>query len=799
MAAKLDFQQAKAKHLQFKSRLRDILYGEVSENESHVLSQYECPVGKWIYSEALANYHHIPQMLELERVHAGLHTVAHTLVDKYKAGQEEEAREGLVEIEAIAGNLMLLFDELELKVASDPQEVAEKPGQLIDTQQLLNELLQKNQALDRKISNHANEIRAQSDFYNKLLTVSPVVLWLTDKEGRFIFVNETFFKWTGLTRQNNLEGKWIEYIRPEDAEVVLAVYREQFEKRKKFEIQYKMVPVNGFVRDCLATGQPYNDKDGGFAGYTGSIMDVTERIAAEAIIEKQRNSERQLLHSFFMQAPAVLCIMRGPEHTFELANPGFQELSGRTDVIGKTVREALPELKGQGFFELLDNVFTSQEAYRGNEMPMMLHLETGDEQRYLNFIYQPILNGQGETDGILIFGYDVTNIHNARVSLEENEKRFRSMADFMPQFVWTADKQGNLNYYNRSVYNYSGHDTRSLEEAGWLSIVHPDERDEHLQLWTNSITSGNEFSFEHRFKKHDGQYRWQFSRAVPLRDDEGRIQSWVGISSDVHDHKMSTNLLEKMVDERTALLKLANYDLERSNEDLAQFAYVASHDLQEPLRKIMTFVDRMKNDPMLSPDIFSSYLDKIDNSAGRMSELIKDILEFSSTGRDKNKLAEVDLNKLVKDIQNDLEIPIQKRKAVITTGQLPIIRAIASQMQQLFNNLINNALKFTDPLRRQQITISATIVKGLDIPARFRADAQANYHKLTVADTGIGFDPAYADLIFTIFQRLHQKDSYEGTGIGLALCKKVVDNHQGFIYAEGEENKGAKFYIYLLV
>lgn len=261
--------------------------------------------------------------------------------------------------------------------------------------------------------------------------------------------------------------------------------------------------------------------------------------------------------------------------------------------------------------------------------------------------------------------------------------------------------------------------------------------------------------------------------------------------------------LEEKVRERTAQLENAKNEIEvmnrklvKSNQDLEQFAYVASHDLQEPLRKIQTFselAERSTGDK----ETLHKYLEKINVSARRMADLIRSVLNYSRLSRLNEEFSVIDLNATMDSIRSDLELLIAEKKAEIRCDPLPVIRGIPLQLNQLFLNLISNSLKFSE--KKPVIDISSKILPGSQIRLNPDLNSAGNYVELKFTDNGIGFEQQYADKIFTIFQRLHTSQHYAGTGIGLALCKKIVENHHGFIIARSEPGKGAEFYVYLPV
>lgn len=269
---------------------------------------------------------------------------------------------------------------------------------------------------------------------------------------------------------------------------------------------------------------------------------------------------------------------------------------------------------------------------------------------------------------------------------------------------------------------------------------------------------------------------------IPLKNNNHEIDRVLLVGHDITSIMQANDKLMKV-----------NTELEKSNRDLEQFAYVASHDLQEPLRKIQTFADLSQKNAE-QPDILRRYLQKIISSAARMSELIRAVLNYSRLARIHEEFNPVDLNAIIDNIKVDLELLIAEKEADVQTETLPVVRAVPLQMNQLFLNLFTNALKFSE--KKPEIRISASFVSAKDLDRYGLPVNDANYLRIAFSDNGIGFDPRYAEQVFAIFQRLHGSESFAGTGIGLALCKKIVENHGGFITVESEPGKGSSFFIF---
>jgi PAS domain S-box-containing protein len=290
----------------------------------------------------------------------------------------------------------------------------------------------------------------------------------------------------------------------------------------------------------------------------------------------------------------------------------------------------------------------------------------------------------------------------------------------------------------------------------------------------------------------------------PIKDSGGRVIGVSKIARDITEQKEAERLLreteerfreklERTVEERTRELVQLNEELKRSNHELEQYAYIASHDLQEPLRKIQNFAELLKMN-IQDAEAVEAYYSKINDTARRMSGLIKDVLNYSRLSKSGMAFGPVDLNGVWQDVINDFELLIEQKKAVIETEPLPVIEGDASQLRQLFGNLISNSLKFCEQV--PHIQVRSTIIK-VPVQATMGNHASGSFAEIIFTDNGIGFEQKYADQIFVVFKRLNNRQSYTGTGIGLALCKKIVERHGGFISASSKPGKGATFTILL--
>ena len=288
----------------------------------------------------------------------------------------------------------------------------------------------------------------------------------------------------------------------------------------------------------------------------------------------------------------------------------------------------------------------------------------------------------------------------------------------------------------------------------------------------------------------------------PFRDGDGHITGVIVVANDVTAQVLARQKLEESeaqlqqrVQERTRELENLNHELKRTNANLEEFAYAASHDLKEPVRKIYLFTDRLKQElsDQLTPGQ-QHLFNRVENAAQRMNTLIEDLLTYSQISKASTAFEPVDLMQKVQNVLEDLEVEIEEKKASITLHNLPIIQGQKRQIQQLFQNLIGNALKYSRSGVHPEIKISGETVFGYQTPlALTKEDEQKTYHLIKVQDNGIGFEQEDADRIFNVFTRLHGNAEYKGTGVGLSIAQKVAENHDGYIWAEGKPDVGATF------
>jgi PAS domain S-box-containing protein len=386
--------------------------------------------------------------------------------------------------------------------------------------------------------------------------------------------------------------------------------------------------------------------------------------------------------------------------------------------------------------------------------------------------------------------------------LQLAEARYRTLVEQMPVVTFLAALDGGVNelYVSPQIESLLGFSQREwLEDPVlWYTQLHPEDRERWHVEFARTCGAGERFRSEYRFLARDGRVVWVHGEAQVVRNAAGQPLFLQGIAYDITEKKQAEAVLrglnvelERRVQERTAELEKANMvlsqqaeELARSNADLEQFAYVASHDLQEPLRMVGSFTQLLakRYQGQLGADA-DDFIHFIVEGAVRMQHLINDLLTYSRVGRENKEFAPIDCSLLVNTARTYLSKAIEESGATVTVDPLPTVLGEESQLLQLFQNLLANAIKFRLKDRQPQVHVGSRQENGTWL--------------LWVKDNGIGIEPQYAERIFLIFQRLHSRRDYPGTGMGLAICRKIVEGHGGRIWVESEPGRGSIFYFTL--
>ena len=625
---------------------------------------------------------------------------------------------------------------------------------------------------------------------------SPVpIVMLWGKDGTMIY-NDAYSEFAGA-RHPALLGSAVEEGWPEAAEFNRNVLKQGFKGKT---LSYKDLTLtlyrSGNAEDVTMdlNYSPVMDESGKPAGVMAIVVETTARVQAEKNqkeAEEALKTERNRLYELFTQAPAAVAVLKGPHHVFELANPRYMKLIGRKrSVVGKTVADCLPEVKDQGFFELLDNVYQTGKPYIGNETQVKFD-RNGDgelDEAFVNFIYQPHLDRSGAVQGILVHAVDVTEQVRARQKVEESERRLRFMAESMPQKIFTSKADGMVTYLNPQWMKYSGLTAAKIKAEGWLQLVHPDDAADNLDRWQYSLDTGEPFTFEQRLRRADGNYRWHVTRAHAMRGDNGDIIMWIGSNTDIHVIRLAIER-EHRWETKAASLYEQRKELIELNKAKDEFLSLASHQLRTPATAVKQYLGMVLEGyfgdvpkTQLTPLLHAN-----DNNERQLA-IVNDLLRVARIDAGKVKLSRerISLLPLVEEVTKDLDATFGGRSQnIVVSHDTNEIRVMAdpAKLRMVLENLLDNASKYSPEKTTTEVRV-------------YVAD---DHVKIAVKDEGFGIRQEDVEKLFRKFSRLDNPLSIAvgGNGLGLYWAKKVIDLHGGSIDVESVPGKGSVFTVSL--
>ncbi len=595
--------------------------------------------------------------------------------------------------------------------------------------------------------------------------VPAAVALLRGPTHRFEACNNAYVRLTGRNSAEELLRKSIEEVLPEACEqgylgLLDQVYRtgEPYIARESpARFEFGGDPREVYLNFVYL---PTRDDSGGITGVLVHATDVTDLVRARKQVEE---SEKRFA-SAFADAPIGM-VLTNPEGTILEMNQAYM------DTLGYSREELLA--RDSSHFTHPDDIQPTRDFFRSlregsanNALIEKRYLRKNGEIIWSRASATMLRDGEGRAIQLIAIIEDITERKRAEEALRDSEARFRQLADSMPQIVVTAQADGTIDYFNERWYEFAGLDRSLGGDEAWRQVIHQDDRERFDDAWAASVNSGQPFNLEYRlWERKENRWRWFIGRSVAVRDSAGQIVKWFGTATDFGEQESTEE------------------ELRRANQDLEQFAYSASHDLQEPLRSIKIYGDLLKR----------RYRDKLDGQAlefcdfmhagaTRMEALVTDLLAYTQATRVDGAAEEIEANEALDAALSNLSRAIAESGAEITREKLPSVRVHGTHCKQVFQNLIGNAIKYRKPDCTPLVHVSA--------------QRQDGFWLFSVRDNGIGIEPEYKEHIFGLFKRLHS-DEYSGTGIGLAICQRIVERYRGRIWVESRPGEGSTFFFAL--
>lgn len=621
-------------------------------------------------------------------------------------------------------------------------------------------------------------IHKSNSMLNYILDTVPQSIFWKDTEGVYLGCNQTFAGEAGLTNPADVIGK-TDFDLPwpkKEAEAYRADDKEVIDSAKpKLHIIEPLQKHDGTRLWIDTTKLPLFDKDGNRVGILGVYEDITERKNALAEIQEQR----LLLETVINHLPAAVCVLNGADLRVELVNPQYQAIAPGKEMKGKTWDELWPET-GQNFSAICREVLRTGEAYHANdELNKIKRSPDGPlEDAYFSWSLHRIKLSSDNKWGLLGTSWETTERIKAAQELLEKEIRFRSTLSNMIEGCQIIGFDWRYIFINASAEIHNRRPNEELMGKRYMDMWPGIEETQVFYLIKDCLENRGAHHFENEFIFPDGTTGWFDLSIQPV--PEGVFI----LSVDITERKKAENIILKLNEELEEKVKERTAQLEASNKELEAFSYSVSHDLRAPLRHINGYVDlltqRFKDQ---LPEKAQHYLTTITNASKQMGTLIDDLLQFSRTGRKEVHREKTNMNKLLKEVLEDLKPDIGNRKIDWDIQNLSDAFADYPLLKQVWINLIDNALKYTRNKETAEIAIGCY--------------EENKFLVFFVRDNGVGFNMQYAQKLFGVFQRLHAQTEFEGTGIGLANVQRIIHKHNGQVWAEAEPDKGATFYFSL--
>jgi PAS domain S-box-containing protein len=632
-----------------------------------------------------------------------------------------------------------------------------------------NDVTEKERAFEELKQNEQTLFHSRQQLSLIYNNVKDIIFMLTvekNKKFKFSSVNQSFYPTTGI-QEDSIIDKYVNDIIPEPSlSLALSKYQEAIKKKTKVTWEETTTYPTG-IKTGIVTITPIFDDKGHCTQLIGSVNDITER--------KKDEQQLKLLESVIVHASDAVIITEAepidePGPRIVYVNKAFTQMTGYSedDVIGKSPRLLQgPKTDKRELARLSD----CMRKWQPCEITIINYKKSGEEF-WLNFSITPVADANGWFTHWISIERDVTQRKKTEQALQDAYNERTTILESIDDAFFAVDNNWKVTYWNKRAAALLGKSANQmLDQSIWKEFS--DFIDSvSYKKYHQAIETNQSVHFEDYYPPFD---TWLDISCYPSKD---------GLAiyfKDITERKQYDKRLKEL---NESLLKQAK-DLEISNAELEQFAYVASHDLQEPLRMVTSFMAQLERKyGDILDERGKKYINFAIDGAKRMRQLILDLLEFSRVGSTADDLEEINLNTVVNEVIALYRKKIEDLKAAIIFENLPTLLSYKTPLRQVFQNLIGNSLKYHQHNVRPVINITFKETK--------------TYFEFCFKDNGIGIDAEFHDKIFIIFQRLHNKEEYSGTGMGLAITKKTIENMGGKIWVESEEGKGAKFYFTIL-
>ncbi|POY37325.1 hypothetical protein C3K47_06045 [Solitalea longa] len=647
----------------------------------------------------------------------------------------------------------------------------------------------------KKMEESKTQLEEREMQLNTMANAMPQLVWIADANGEVSYYNNRINDYKVGGKNTNNVWNWEDIIHPDDLEKTVDTWNKAFSNHAVYEQEHRLKMTDNSYKWHLSRAYPQVNEDGNVIKWYGTATDINAQKEFAVTLENtvkdrtlELNNQNLLLHQqndlikkVFDSTFDFIVVYDTEMRVVSINKPALSFLKKEEkDVVGKKILEISPGFEKTKMYKDL------QKAINGKTLHNEVYQSEITGTFYENFLI-PLLTPKDEVYAVLMVAHDnSTFVRSAEKLKEKNEELdftrlfLQQIIDSSVELISVVDKHLNYITVNKKFEISLGLSRDQIAHKNLFEVT-PAVKNTEKHF---SILKALRGEIVHLDKRPSVNIPHDFidSYFMPLII-KNKIEGVIIMSRNVTDIVHSEILLEHK-----------NEELERINKELESFNYIASHDLQEPLRKIQTFIMLLEKD-LDNAELRKRYFEKISSSSKRMSQLIQSVLDYSRLSQGTDAFQETDLNQILEKVKFDFELMMEEKHAEIISDILPVIRAVPIQMQQLFTNIISNSLKFS--IDSPVIIINTRIVNGNEMYFADRIEMGRQYVEIKFTDNGIGFEGEYSEQIFQLFQRLHAQTEYTGTGVGLSIVSKIIENHKGFILAESINNQGAVFTIWL--
>ncbi|HEX8547384.1 MAG TPA: PAS domain S-box protein [Cytophagaceae bacterium] len=664
-----------------------------------------------------------------------------------------------------------------LSISIDITEKKNAEERLKSTQK---ELLKLNNHLEEKVNERTAELEIKANDFKFLADAMPQIVYTSDAEGKLLYINQQWIDYTGMPAEETKKN-WFKPIFPDDVAKLADGFQKSKESGNGLEIEYRIRRLDGLYRWNLGRIIPMKNEAGRITSWIGTATDIHERKQFEETLSESEARFRAIAD----EAPAFIFIA-GANANVEFLNKTWLDFSGMTEeqAMGRTSVDISHPDDRDIIMKTYDYAYKHREPYSFEIR------QKGKDGNYRWILWKGIPRYlKGSFIGMMGIGVDIHERKHAEQALIESEEKFRAMADNISQLAWMADGEGFIFWYNQRWYDYTGTTIDLVKGYGWEKVHHENHVQRVVDFVKEAWVKGDPWQLEFPLRRHDGAWHWFLTRAVPIKDHEGNIVRWFGTNTDIQEQKIAIEGLGKAKQQLQVMnyeLSNKNEELRKTNNDLDSFIYTASHDLKSPISNIeglITALPETLSEEIRNREDYVSIMQMIQHSINRFKNTIEELADVTKVQKNiAEDEVDIDVCKVIEDVKDGLSTEIALNRATVNLdfNACQIIHYSKRNFRSIIYNLVSNAIKYKAHDRDPIINIRTANSEG--------------YIILTVEDNGLGVEESKIPQMFRMFKRLH--DHVEGSGIGLYIVKRMIENNGGRIKVKSEVGKGTTFDVY---